>query len=217
MTVIGIVDDIRARDFQDTPEPTMYFPHPQTHLTAYFMPVSLWLVVRTAGEPMLVANQIRSIVKSMSTTVPVSDVRTLEQVVGTSVENRRFSTGLIAGFATLALLLAGIGIFGVISYGVSERTFEIGVRMALGADRGTVLRLIVSDGLRMAVIGVLLGLLGAFGVARAIRSLLVDVPTIDVVTLLAVATLLPLVGIVASLLPARRAMAVSPTEALRGS
>jgi putative ABC transport system permease protein len=147
---------------------------------------------------------------------PVSDVRTLEQVVATSVENRRFSTGLIAAFASLALLLAGIGIFGVISYGVSERTFEIGVRMALGADRGQVLRLIVGDGMRMAVVGVLLGLIGAAGVARAIRSLLVDVPTIDVVTLLAVAALLPLVGIVASLLPARRAMAVSPTEALRG-
>ena len=217
MTVVGIVDDIRARDFQDIPEPTMYVPHPQTHLTAYFMPVSLWLVVRTSGEPMLVANQIRAIVKSMSTTVPVSDIRTLEQVVGTSVENRRFSTGLIAAFASLALVLAGIGIFGVISYGVSERTFEIGVRMALGADRNQVLRLIVSDGMRMAVIGVLLGLFGAAGVARAIRSLLVDVPTIDVVTLLAVATVLPLVGIVASLLPARRAMAVSPTEALRGS
>jgi putative ABC transport system permease protein len=216
MTVVGIVDDIRSRGFRDTPEPTMYFPHSQTHLTAYFMPLNMWLVVRTSGEAMLVASHVRAIVKGITSTVPVSDIRTLERVVGTSVENRRFSTGLIAAFAALALLLAAIGIFGVISYGVSERTFEIGVRMALGADRGKVLRLIVADGMRMTVLGVTLGVIGAAGLARAIRSLLVDVPTIDVTTLLAVSLVLTVVAVLASLLPARRAMAVSPTNALRG-
>jgi putative ABC transport system permease protein len=216
MTVVGIVNDIRQRGFQDTPEPTMYFPYPQTHESAYFMPRSMNLVVHTIGDPLAIANQVRSVVRSLDATVPVSNVRTLEEVVGTSIANRRFSTALIAAFAVLALLLAGIGIFGVISYGVSERTFEIGVRMALGAERSRVMALIVGDGLRMALGGIVVGLLGAAAVARAIRSMLVGVPTIDVRTLLAVSAVLVIVAVLASILPARRAMAVSPTEALRG-
>jgi putative ABC transport system permease protein len=143
-------------------------------------------------------------------------VRTLEQIVGTSVANRRFSTSLIAGFAALAMLLAAIGIYGVISYMVSERTFEIGVRMALGAEKGSVLALVLRDGVRLALIGIAIGVAGAAGLSRAIRSMLVGVPTIDVVTMLAVAVVLASVAVLASLLPARRATAVSPTEALRG-
>jgi putative ABC transport system permease protein len=216
MEVVGIVGDIRSRGYHDTPEPTMYFPHPQTLETAYFMPRAMSLVVRTTGDPMLVANQVRQIVRSLDPTVPLSNPRTLEQVVGVSVANRKFSTILIIAFAALAMLLAGIGIFGVISYGVSERTFEIGVRMALGAERGRVLTLIVGDGVRMAVIGIVIGLLGAAAVSRAIRSMLVNVPTIDVATFAAVAAALGLVAVIASILPARRAMAVNPTEALRG-
>jgi putative ABC transport system permease protein len=217
MTVVGIVDDIRQRGFHDTPEPTMYVPYPQTHQTAYFMPRPMALVIRTTGDPLLVTKQVRAAVRALDPIIPVSDVRTLEQVVGTSVANRRFSTGLIAAFAVLALLLAGIGIFGVISYGVSERTFEIGVRMALGAERSSVLALIVGDGVRMALIGLAAGLLGAYGVARAIESMLVGVPSVDLPTLAMVSVVLTLVAIGASLIPARRAMAVSPTEALRGS
>ncbi len=216
MTVIGVVSDIRSRGFTDTPEATMYFPYPQTAKAAYFMPRSMSLVIRTHGDPMLIASQVRNVVRSLDVAVPVSDIRTLEQVVGTSVANRRFSTGLIAAFATLALVLAGIGIFGVISYGVSERKFEIGVRMALGAERGKALALVVGDSLRMALLGIALGLVGAAATARAIRSMLVGVPTIDVTTLLAVSGVLILVVIVATILPARRAMAVDPTDALRG-
>jgi len=216
MTVVGIVNDIRSRGFGDTPEPTMYVPYPQTHETAIYMPRSMTLVVRTSGDPMAIANQVRAVVRSLDATVPVSYVRTLEQVVGTSVANRRFSTALIGAFAVLALALAGIGIFGVISYGVSERTFEIGVRMALGAERSRVMGLIVGDGLRMALVGIIVGVMGAAGVARAIRSMLVGVPTIDVPTLVAVAMLLTAVAAVASIIPARRAMAVSPADALRG-
>jgi putative ABC transport system permease protein len=215
MTVVGVVNDIRARGFSDTPEPTMYFPYPQTHETAYFMPRSMNLVVRTSGDPMLIANRVRATVRELDASVPVSYMRTLEQVVGTSVANRRFSTALIASFAALALLLAGIGIFGVISYGVSERRFEIGVRMALGAERSRVLRLVVSDGVRMALVGIVIGLAGAAALARAIKSMLVGVPTIDIPTWLAVSAALAIVAVAASILPARRAMAVNPTEALR--
>ena len=216
VTVVGVVNDIRARGFDDTPEPTMYFPYPQTRETAYFMPRSMSLVVRTAGDPLAIANQVKAIVRSLDATIPVSNVRAMEQVVETSVANRRFSTTLLATFAGLALLLAAIGIYGVISYGVSERRFEIGVRMALGAERSTVLASVLGDGVRMAMIGIALGVAGAAGITRALRSLLVGVPVVDAVTLGVVAAGLVVVAGLASLVPARRATAISAMEVLRG-
>lgn len=216
MSVIGVVDDIRSRGFDDKPEPTMYFPLPQTREAAYFMPRAMKLVVRTSGDPMAVAGQVRAIVKSLDPTVPVSNARTLENVVGTSVANRRFSTALIAAFAALALVLAGIGIYGVISYGVSERTFEIGVRMALGAERTRVLALVVRDGVSTALVGGVLGLAGAIAAIRAIRSLLVGITTVDVPTTIIACVALSIVVVAASVVPARRALNVNPTEALRG-
>jgi putative ABC transport system permease protein len=216
MTVVGVVNDIRARGFDDTPEPTMYFAYPQTRQTAYFMPRSMNLVVRTVGDPLIIANQVKSIVRSLDATVPVSNVRTLEQVVETSLANRRFSTTLLGAFAALALVLAGIGIYGVISYGVSERRFEIGVRMALGAERSTVLTHVLGDGIRMALIGVAVGVVLAAAVLRMLRSLLVGVPVVDLVTFAVVALGLVVVAAVASFMPARRATAISAMEALRG-
>ena len=216
MTVVGVVNDIRSRGFDDTPEPTMYFAYPQTQKTAYVIPRSMNLVVRTVGDPLLVANQVKAIVRSLDATVPVSNVRTLEQVVGISVANRRFSTMLLGGFAALALVLAGIGIFGVISYGVSERRFEIGVRMALGAERSTVLASVLGDAIRMALVGVAIGVVGAAAVLRLLRSLLVGVPVVDVMTFAAVALGLVVVAALASFVPARRATAISAMEALRG-
>jgi putative ABC transport system permease protein len=215
MTVIGIAGDIRARGYADTPEPTMYFPFSQTATTAYFMPRSMTLVVRSAVPPLSLSTSVRNAVRSLDATVPVSDMRTLEQVVGTAVASRRFSTTLIALFALLALLLAGMGIFGVVAHGVLERTYEIGVRIALGAERANVLALVVADSTRMAAAGMLLGLLGAAAVARTIRSLLVDVPLLDVRTLLGACAALGVVVFVATVLPARRAAAVDPTKTLR--
>ena len=216
VTVVGVAKDIRARGFADTPEPTMYFAYPQTKEAAYFMPRSMSLVIRSSGVPLAVANQVRAIVRSLDPAVPISNIRTLEDVVGTSVANRRFNTTLIGAFAVLALVLAGIGIFGVISYGVSQRTFEIGVRMALGAERSKVLGLVLGDVVGMALAGIAIGLFGAAAVARAIRSMLVGVPTIDVPTLIVVSLTLVAVAVIACVIPAQRAMAVSPTEALRG-
>jgi putative ABC transport system permease protein len=216
MTVVGVVNDTRSRGFDDTPEPTMYLPYPQTREAAYTMPASMNLVVRTAGDPLAIARQVKAIVTSLDATIPVSNVRTLEQVVGTSVANRRFSTALLGAFAALALVLAGIGIYGVISYGVSERRFEIGVRMALGAERGVVLASVLGDGVRMAVVGVVVGIAGSVAVARVLRSMLVGVPAVDLVTFGIVAVCLVAVAAVASLAPARRATEVSAMEALRG-
>jgi putative ABC transport system permease protein len=136
--------------------------------------------------------------------------------MGTALASRRFTTVLLGWFAGLALLLAGLGIYGVIAYGVSQRTYEIGLRQALGADRGSVLTLIVAEGLRLTGTGLVVGLLGTLATGRLIRSLLVNVTAMDPVTLMAVAVLLAGVAALASWIPARRAMAVSPTEALRG-
>ena len=216
MTVVGVVDDIRGRGFNDTPEPAMYFAYPQTREIAYFMPRSMNLVVRTSGDPLRIANQVKAIVRSLDATVPVSNMRTLEQVVGISVANRRFSTTLLGTFAALALVLAGVGIFGVISYGVSERRFEIGVRMALGAERSRMLASVLGEGIRMTLAGVAIGVVGAAAVLRVLRSLLVGVPVIDAVTFAAVALGLVLVAVVASFVPARRATAISAMDALRG-
>jgi putative ABC transport system permease protein len=147
--------------------------------------------------------------------VPVSRVRTLSDIVATSTANRRFSTWLIAGFGALALVLAGVGIYGLLSYAVSERTFEIGVRVALGADRGKVLGLVVGDAIRVTLWGVVAGVVGSVILGRAIQSLLVGVPMIDAFSLGSVALLLATVAVVASAVPARRAASLDPTKALR--
>jgi putative ABC transport system permease protein len=214
-SVVGVVNDFRARGFDNVPEPTMYLPHAQTGQSSYFIPRSLALVVRTGGNPRLVVNQVRAVVKSIDPGVPVSSVRTLQQIVNISTANRRFSTWLIAGFGVLVLLLASIGIYGLVNYTVSERTFEIGVRVALGADRGRVLGLIIMDALKVTLSGVATGLLGSLLVGRIIRSLLFGVPVIDGWSLSVVALLLGTVALVASAIPARRASALDPTRALR--
>ena len=216
MTVVGVVDDIRAGGFNDAPAPTMYFAYPQTRETAYFMPRSMNLVIRTSVDPLRIANQVKAIVRSLDATVPVSNVRTLEQIVGVSVANRRFSTTLLGAFAGLALVLAGVGIFGVISYGVSERRFEIGVRMALGAERSRVLASVLGEGIRLTLVGVAIGIASAAAVLRVVRSLLVGVPVVDAATFTAVASGLVIVALAASFVPARRATAISAMDALRG-
>jgi predicted permease len=217
MTVVGIVGDIRARGFGDTPEPTMFFPLAQSAKSAYYMPRNMALLVRTSGDPSLLAAAVRREIHALDSTVPVAEVRTLEQVAGTSVSSRRFNTSLLAGFAALALLLAGIGTYGVISYGVTQRTFEIGVRIALGADTRSVLGLIMAEGMLLAGTGLLLGLGASIAVARFIRAMLVGVPALDPPSMIATAAALITVAGVASGLPARRALRVNPINALRGS
>jgi putative ABC transport system permease protein len=193
----------------------MYYPYLQVQQTGYYVSRSMTLVVRTDGDPLSLANPIRLATSSLDKGVPVSNVRTLESVVGTATANRRFSTTLLANFAILALFLAAIGIYGVMSYSVSERTFEIGVRMALGAERSSVMGLVLGAGARLAVAGVVIGLGGAAVLARWIQSLLVGVPRFDFATMAGVAAVLCAAGLLAAFMPARRATRVDPTEALR--
>jgi len=214
-SVVGVVNDLRMRGFDDIPEPTMYVPHAQAGQSSYVVPRALALVVRTSGNPSAVVNPVRAVVKGVDAGVPISRVRTLRDIVATSTANRRFSTWLIAGFGALALVLAGVGIYGLLSYAVSERTFEIGVRVALGADRGEVLGLVVGDAVRVTLWGVVAGVVGSVILGRVIQSLLVGVPMIDAYSLGSVALLLAMVAVVASAVPARRAASLDPTKALR--
>ena len=215
-TVVGVVKDVRNRGFLEDVPPTMYFPHEQTSLSAYYTPGTMNLVLRADADPLSLVPAIRSAVRSMEAAAPISRVQTMERVVAASVAGRRFTTQLLAGFAVIALLLAGIGAYGVISYGVTQRRFEIALRLALGAERGQVLRLVLGEGMWLAMVGLLLGIAGALATSRLIRSLLVGVGAGDPATLLMVAAVLALVAAVASLVPARRAMRVEPMGVLRG-
>jgi len=215
VTIVGIVADVRARGFQkDIPE-TMYFPYAQSGQSAYVMPLSMTIVLRAKRNPVELIAPLRNVVRAIDATVPISAVASMDDVVGSSISNRRFATMLLAGFAALALALAGIGIYGVISYGVSQRTYEIGVRMAMGASPASIMRLVMREGGRMTAVGLMLGLVGALAVDRLLRTMLVGVSVTDIPTLLGASVVLAAVAAGACLLPARRATGVSPTHALR--
>jgi ABC-type antimicrobial peptide transport system permease subunit len=173
------------------------------------------LVVKAEGEPRALVAPIRAALRRIDPNVPIANVRTMEEVVKTSKAAPRLAGGLLALFAGLALALAAVGVYGVLSYAVSERTSEIGVRMALGAEPGQVLGLVLRDGLRLALVGVGLGVLLALGVTRVMRSFLHDVSPADPATFAAVAGLLALVAAAATALPARRATRIDPAHALR--
>jgi putative ABC transport system permease protein len=214
-TIVGVVEDVKLRGLQKDVPLTMYFPYEQAGRSAYVTPLSMTLVARTNGNPAALTASMRQIVRSLDNSIAISRIATMNQVVGDSIASRRFTTVLLGGFAALALLLAGIGIYGVMSYGVSQRTYEIGVRVAMGASAASIVRLVMREGARMTAIGLALGLVGALIVDRLIRTMLVDVSTGDPLTLGAVVALLALVAASACALPARRATAVNPTEALR--
>lgn len=214
-TVVGVARDVRHGGYQAEAPPTMYFPYAQSARSVYVAPATMSLVVKTSGDATVLAAPIRAIVREMDKTVPLARVQSMESLVASSVASRRFSTQLLALFAALALALAAIGIYGVISYSVSQRTFEIGLRMALGAQSPEVLRLVIREGLVLAGVGLVVGGAGALVLMRFAKSLLVSTSIADPVTLGAVAVLLGAVALVASYIPARRATALEPTVTLR--
>jgi putative ABC transport system permease protein len=215
VTVVGVAKDVRSNGGDQDVPPTMYFPYAQAGTSAYYTPLEMTLVVKTASDPLALAPDFRRAVHDLDPVAPISSLQSMDAVVGSSLANRRFATTLLAAFAMLALLLAGIGIYGVIAFGVSERTFEMGLRQALGAERHSLLILVVTEGVRMTLIGLAMGLLGALAAGRLIRSLLVGTSPSDAPTLVLVSVMLILVAILASVVPAWRAMSVHPTEALR--
>jgi putative ABC transport system permease protein len=187
----------------------MYLPYQQ--ITTPFMT----FVTRTSLSPTATVAALRNEVLAMDKDQPVYNIRTMEQLVSSSVSKPRFTMLMLAIFAGVALLLASVGIYGVMSYSVTERTHEIGIRMALGARAGDVLRLVVGHGFKLAIIGVGIGLAGAFALTRIMTSLLYNVSATDPATFVVISVILTGVALGACFIPARRATKVDPMVALR--
>jgi predicted permease len=215
-TVIGVAADVRhwAADITDV-EPTAYYPYAQ--VPEAFLPMlegTMSIAVRSANNAGLLSS-IRAAVADVDATVPVFDVKTMEEMVSDSGSLRRFDMWLIGTFATLALTLAAVGIYGVMAYSVSQRTREIGIRIALGAQRRNVLRLIMGQGAKLAVAGVVVGVAGAFGLTRLMESLLFGVSARDLGTFSLVPVIVLALILVGCYIPAYRATKLDPLEALR--
>jgi putative ABC transport system permease protein len=173
------------------------------------------IVVRTTGDPKALVTAVQNEVHAMDRELPVFNVKTMDEYISATVAAPRFNATLLVIFASVALVLTIVGLYGVMSYTVAQRTNEIGIRMALGAQRGDVLRLIVSQGFKLVLLGLGLGLAGAFALTRVISSLLFGVTTKDPITFAAVTTLLTVVALLACYIPARRATRLDPLSALR--
>ena len=173
------------------------------------------MAVRTVGEPMSVRQGIAAVIRSLDPDLPMADVKTMEQIVGESMASDRFNTVLFGSFAAVALLLAAVGIYGVMSFVVAQRTHEIGLRMALGADRGRVIGQVLREGMTTALAGTALGSAGAYFVGRAMQGMLYGVGAMDPTALSVVALTLLGAALVACLGPAQRAASVDPMVALR--
>ncbi len=208
-TIIGIVPDVLHQGLEDGPDVQAYVPHAQ------WVDGSMRLAVRTAADSNSVLAAIRREVKAVDPELSLSQIFTMEQLVTRTTGQRRFTLLLAGVFAALALLLAGLGIYSVIACSVAQRTRELGIRMALGAQTGDVLRLVIRQGMRLALIGTSLGLIAAWGVTRLMKSLLFNVSATDPLTFAAIAGLLILVALFACWIPARRATKVDPVIALR--
>jgi len=210
--IVGIVGDIRLRGLAENVHPLFY--RPQSSGSVHWN-IRANLVVRTSVDPRGIAQSIREAIRGVDPDQPVANVRTMEDVVAASVGQRRFILMLLGMFGGSALLLAAIGLYGIIAYVVSQRTREIGIRMALGASRGDVLALVLYQGMKLTAIGTLLGVIGALGLARVLVNLLYEIKPTDPLTFVAVSLSLLLVALFASWLPARRATRVDPMIALR--
>lgn len=214
--VVGVVGDVRSVGLDQDVMPEFYLPVEQAPNDAWmWVRQSMDLVVRGPSDPMPLTNDIRRIVSRIAPGTPFSNVSTMEQRISQSVEQSRFTTMLLTAFSIVALLLASIGIYGVLSYSVTQRNREIGIRMAIGAQRGDVLKMVVAHGMKLTCIGVVLGLVGALCTTRMISSLLYQVTPTDPTVLGAVVVLVAGIALFASYLPARRASGVDPLVAFR--
>jgi putative ABC transport system permease protein len=214
-TIVGIAGDIRSRGPALPPGPEFYLPLAQVPDVVWSWFRTLYIVARTPGDPAALVKPLSAAVMSVDRDLPLFDVRTMEQRLSGSLATARFNTVLLSLLGGVGLLLAASGIYGVIAYFVSQRTQEIGVRMALGATRGSVVRLILSQAMRPVAVGAVLGILVAMAASRVLASQLFQVSSTDPLTIAAVVATLLGVALVASAVPARRAATVDPTRALQ--
>ncbi len=211
MTVVGIVGDVKDKPDSPAAQMAMWWPIGQTPVGVNNMVV----VLRGSSDAALLANDLRQAVRQLDPMLAVANIRPMDDIADANVSTPRFTLFLVALFAALALTLAAIGIYGVISYAVSQRSGEFGLRMALGAQAGDVRRLVLRQGVRLALVGVVLGLLGALALGRVLRSLLFQVRATDPMTFAAVTAVAIVVALAACYLPARRATTADPASALR--
>ena len=209
-TVIGVVGDIRNGGMSKPAATELFLPARQGRVSQ-----DAYAIVRTSGNPELAADAVRRAIAEVNPTVPVSHFRTLEDVMASTESQPRFLALILTVFSSLALLLAGFGIYGVVAYSVAQRTPEFGVRIALGAGRGDILAQVLREGAFLGIVGAVAGCLGAAGVTRGMEGLLFEVSRFDFVTFATMAAILIVVSLFASWLPARRATSVSPVTALR--
>jgi putative ABC transport system permease protein len=207
--IAGVVGNVRNRSLNAETKPTYYLPQTQVPFTQMVM------VLKTTGDPHSLIRPATNVVGAMDSDLPLFSMKTMDEYVAASVSTPRFNTTLLAIFSGVALVLTIVGLYGVMSYSVAQRTGEIGIRLALGAQTRDVLRLIVGQGFRLVFLGLAIGLLGAFALMRLIASLLFGVSTKDPLTFATVACLLALVALVACFIPALRASRVDPVDALR--
>jgi putative ABC transport system permease protein len=216
LTVVGMVADERHNGVTGVIKEKFYVPHTQWHLaTAGSIIRGGFLVVRTTGDPMAVAGSVRSQIRALDANIPVANIRPMSDVLATSLATPRLTGFLMGTFAAIALTLAAVGIYGVLSYLVARRTHEIGIRLAIGADRMQVLTMVLKQGLTLAGAGIAAGLVAAFALTRLMQSLLYQVRPGDPETFILVSIALVAVAMVASAVPAYRATRVSPLVALR--
>jgi putative ABC transport system permease protein len=207
--IIGVVADVKNDDIDEAADPTAYQPYSQTPYR------TMNLILRGAQDPAQLVSAVRSEVRALDPNLPLSNVKTLNQMIAERVSPKRLMTYILAIFALCALVLASVGIYGVMSYAVTQRTQEIGIRMALGARGVDVLKLVLTNGMKLALLGLVIGLAAAWGVTRFFATLLVGVKPTDLLTFSVVSVCLLAAAFLACYLPARRATKVDPLEALR--
>jgi putative ABC transport system permease protein len=207
--IIGVVGDVKEGALDQEPSPTVYYIH--AHLTY----TAMTFVVRTKGDPLSLSEPARRVIHGIDSAQPVAQMRTMETVVQETFSRQRFSALLFGGFSLVSLLLAAVGIYGVLAYSVTERTREIGLRVALGAEPGRILRQVLGSGMRVVLIGAVIGMGGALALTGLLKSLLFGVTARDATTFATVPAVLISVALLAAYLPARRASRLAPLDALR--
>ena len=209
LTIVGVVAHVKHYGLSAQGREFIYFPYTQAPARQMF------LAVKTEGDPSNLIGSVRREIAGMDPDQPIADIRNMEQIVYGSVAQPRFNMLMLGIFAAVALILAAVGVYGVMNYSVAQQTHEIGIRMALGAQQSHILAMVIQQAFLLVGIGVAIGLVGAFLITRFMSSMLYDVKAMDPATFGGVALILALVALIASYIPARRATRVDPMIALR--